>query len=94
MGDLKFAKLAEIGSSEKQMHDELVKIGIPELDAGLITDCLNVGKFCSWLNTDPVTPQAVAGANALIAGKNLPAEVKVTQARFDKLIWEVARKRQ
>ncbi|MBS3069849.1 hypothetical protein J4441_05785 [Candidatus Micrarchaeota archaeon] len=93
MGDQKFSKLAEIQMTEKQAHDELVKIGIPELDAGLITDCLNVGKFCSWLNTDTVTPEAVAGANALIASKNLAAEVKVTRARFDKLIWEVARRK-
>ena len=94
MGDQRFAKLAEAGSSEKQIHDELVKLGIPELDAGLITDCLNVGKYCSWLNTEEVKPEAIAGSNALIAGLKMPSEVKVTQARFDKLIWEVAKKRQ
>ncbi len=82
-------RLKEIGTSEREVYDQLLKFGVPQLDAGLITDCLNVGKACMWQNDDPIENGAVEKVNALILEKNLGMRVIASPSRWGKTIWEV-----
>ena len=48
----KVGRLEGMGMSERGVYEELVKFGIPKLDAGIITDCLNMEKACMWQNDE------------------------------------------
>lgn len=76
--------------SGTQVHQHLRGLGISELDASLISDCINVHKSCSWQNNDEVTDTAVASARKFILDNRLGVDVKMSPARFGKFIWEVS----
>ena len=39
----------------KEIHDSLMSMGVSDLDAGLVADCLHVGKSTTWMNNDLVS---------------------------------------
>ena len=38
----------------KEVHDSLMSMGVSDLDAGLVADCLHVGKSTTWMNNEQV----------------------------------------
>ena len=77
----------------KEVHDKVMSFGVSDLDAGLIADCLNVGKSTTWMNNDPVADNAGERIRAFLNEYGYGFEVTVTPARFDKFIWEVKKRR-
>lgn len=73
----------------QQVADKLKSFGISELDANLVTDCINVGKSCSWQNNDPITGEAVLKARDFIKENGFGIHLDVFDSGRDKFIWEV-----
>jgi hypothetical protein len=77
-----------------EVHGSLRSIGISDLDAGLVADCLNVGKSTSWMNADDVPEGANEKIAAYLAEKGITNfRITVSQARTGKYIWDVKRLR-
>jgi len=71
-----------------QVMERLRGIGLSQLDAGLVTDCVNVHKAVMWQNTDEVSDAQVASAKKFLAENRLGISLEVTPGRFGKYIWE------
>ncbi len=71
-----------------QVLERLKAIGLSELDAGLVTDCVNVHKAVMWQNTDEVSDAQVAAARKFLDDNRLGVSVEVSPGRFGKFIWE------
>ncbi len=89
------AKLAEAASTlnpnklkGSDVMSNLRSIGLSQLDAELVTDCVNVQKACMWQNTDEVTDAQISAAKEFLVKNRLGINVEVTNARFGKYIWE------
>lgn len=79
--------------SPKEVHDKIMSMGASDLDAGLIADCLNVGKSTSWMNNDPVSDNINDKLRAFISEQGYGFEITVTPVRMDKFIWEVKKRK-
>lgn len=98
MSDFKSEQIAKLAEAASQLNPNKLKgsdvmaalksCGLSQLDASLVTDCVNVQKACMWQNTDDVTPEQVATAKEFLLKNNLGINVDVTNARFGKFIWE------
>ncbi|MEM4348473.1 MAG: hypothetical protein QXN37_02795 [Candidatus Anstonellaceae archaeon] len=77
--------------SPKQIHDALMALGVSDLDAGLIADCINVGKSTTWMNNDPVPEEINQKLQDFIKKYDLCFSISVTPVKMDKFIWEVKR---
>jgi len=75
------------------IYEDLKKLGLSELDASLVADCINMQKACTWQNSDPITPEAVDKANDYLSQKNINMRIIVSPSRFDKFIWETKKLR-
>ncbi len=76
--------------NETDILSKITKAGIADQDAKVIADCIVTRKSCSWVNTDPVSRDAVRNLLKLIADNNFKLElsIKEVEAR-GKYIWEV-----
>ena len=76
----------------KEIHSKVLSMGVSDLDAGLVADCLNVGKSTSWMNNDLVAE----GINEKFAGflkeHGYGFEITVTPVNMGKYIWDVKKK--
>jgi len=70
------------------IFEDLKKLGLSELDASLVADCINMQKACTWQNSDPITQEAIQKANEYLSKKNINLKIIVSPSRFDKFIWE------
>ena len=77
----------------KEVHDTVMKMGVSDLDAGLVADCLNVGKSTSWMNNDPVSDGINEKMRVFLAENGYGFEIIVTPVRCDKFIWDVKKRR-
>jgi len=77
----------------KEVHDTVMKMGVSDLDAGLVADCLNVGKSTSWMNNDPVADNINDKMRAFISENGYGFEITVTPVRCEKFIWDVKKRR-
>ncbi len=77
----------------KEVHDKVMSMGVSDLDAGLVADCLNVGKSTSWMNNDPVSDNINDKMKAFIAENGYGFEITVTPVRCDKYIWDVKKRK-
>ncbi|MEM4554227.1 MAG: hypothetical protein QXT25_00040 [Candidatus Anstonellaceae archaeon] len=75
--------------SPKQLYDALMALGISNLDAGLIADCINVGKSTTWMNNDPVPAEVNQKLQDFVKQHGLNFRITVTPVKLDKYIWEV-----
>ncbi|MFA6328821.1 MAG: hypothetical protein WCY41_05230 [Candidatus Micrarchaeia archaeon] len=87
-GQVTLAKL-----TPKEVHDKVMAMGVSDLDAGLVADCLNVGKSTSWMNNDPVSDSINDKIKAFLAENSYAFEIIVTPVRGDKFIWDVKKRR-
>ena len=98
MSDFKAEQIAKLAEAASQLNPNKLKgsdvmaglkaCGLSQLDASLVTDCVNVQKACLWQNTDDVTPEQAAAAQEFLLKNHLGINVEVTNARFGKYIWE------
>lgn len=79
--------------SEKEVHDRVMGMGVSDLDAGLVADCLNIGKSTSWMNNDPVSENINDKLKAFLSQHGYGFEITVTPVRCDKYIWDVKKRR-
>jgi len=77
----------------REVHDKVMAMGVSDLDAGLVADCLNVGKSTSWMNNDMVNEDINSKMKAFLAENGYGFEVTVTPVRMDKFIWDVKKRR-
>ncbi len=98
MSDFKAEQMAKLAEAAAQLNPNKLKgsdvmaalqaCGLSQLDASLVTDCVNVQKACMWQNTDEVTSGQAAAAKEFLLKNGLGINVEVTNARFGKFIWE------
>lgn len=74
-----------------QVMQNFRDFGLSQLDAELLTDCINVQKACTWQNNDEITDDALEKTKVFLKQNNLGISVEVTPARFGKYIWETTR---
>ncbi|VVB56771.1 Uncharacterised protein [uncultured archaeon] len=70
------------------MLAELRRIGLSQLDAELVTDCVNMHKAVVWQNTDEVSDAQMAAVKKFLDDNRLGISVEVTPGRFGKMMWE------
>lgn len=79
--------------SAREVHDRIMAMGVSDLDAGLVADCLNVGKSTSWMNNDPVSDDINGKLRAFLSEHGYGFEITVSPVRMDKFIWDVKKRR-
>ncbi|MCX8197634.1 MAG: hypothetical protein N3F07_00345 [Candidatus Micrarchaeota archaeon] len=78
----------------KQVYDRLVSYGVSDLDAGLVADCINVGKSTTWMNNDPVAEDINQKLAQFLKEHRLGFEITVTPVKMGKYIWDVKKRKQ
>jgi len=73
----------------REEHDKVMAYGVSDLDAGLIADCLNVGKSTTWMNNDPVADDINPKLAGFLKEHGYGFEITVTPVRMGKYIWDV-----
>jgi len=73
----------------KEVHERIMAFGASDLDAGLVADCLHVGKSTTWMNNDPVSDNINEQLAIFLKEHGYGFEITVTPARFGKYIWDV-----
>lgn len=73
----------------REVHDRVMGFGVSDLDAGLVADCLHVGKSTSWMNNDPVADNINEKLSGFLKEHGYGFEITVTPVRMDKFIWDV-----
>ena len=73
----------------KEVHDRIMAFGASDLDAGLVADCLHVGKSTTWMNNDPVSDNINEKLAEFIREHGYGFEITVTPVRMGKYIWDV-----
>jgi hypothetical protein len=73
----------------RQVHDTVMSFGVSDLDAGLVADCLHVGKSTSWMNNDPVSSEAPDKIALFLREHGYGFEITITPVRMGKYIWDV-----
>ncbi len=77
----------------RQVHDAVMSFGASDLDAGLVADCLNVGKSTTWMNNDPVSDSINEKLASFLKENGYGFEIKVSPVRMGKYIWDVKKHR-
>jgi hypothetical protein len=86
-------QIALVKLTPKEVHDKVMAMGVSDLDAGLVADCINVGKSTSWMNNDPVSDNINDKMRAFVAEHGYGFEITVTPVRTDRFIWDVKKRR-
>ena len=73
----------------KEVHDTVMSLGVSDLDAGLVADCIHVGKSTTWMNNDPVADNINERLAGFLKEKGYGFEITVTPVRMGKYIWDV-----
>lgn len=76
----------------KEVHDKVMSFGASDLDAGLVADCLHVGKSTTWMNNDPVSDSINESFASFLKENGYGFEITVTPAR-GRFIWDVKKHR-
>jgi len=76
----------------KEVHDRMMAMGVSDLDAGLVADCLNVGKSTTWMNNEQVAENINEKVSAFLKENGYGFEIVVTPVKMGKFIWDVKKK--
>lgn len=72
------------------LHSKLLALGISDLDAKIVLDCIITKKSCSWMNADFVDDSIINALNKFITENNYSLHVKVDPVPSrGKFIWDV-----
>ena len=84
----------ESEAKSKTIHTVATTAGVPEVDAGLIADCVMHDKCMSWMNTDEPKAGSVEAVNAALVRDNINLKVNCEfYSRGSKYLWETKRLR-
>lgn len=67
-------------------------MGASDLDAGLVADCLHVGKSTTWMNNEQVSDDINVKLAAFLKENGYAFEIIVTPVKMGKYIWDVKKK--
>jgi len=81
-------QLAVAKPTPKYVHDTVMSYGVSDLDAGLVADCLHVGKSTTWMNNDPVSDNINERLSGFLKQHGYGFEITVTPVR-GRYIWDV-----
>lgn len=81
-------QLAVAKPTPKEVHDAVMSFGVSDLDAGLVADCLHVGKSTTWMNNDPVADNINEKLASFVKEHGYGFEITVTPTR-GRYIWDV-----
>ena len=73
----------------KEVHDTVMSFGASDLDAGLVADCLHVGKSTTWMNNDQVADNINERLASFLKEHGYGFEITVTPVKMGKYIWDV-----
>lgn len=79
--------------SPKEVHDRVMAMGVSDLDAGLIADCLNVGKSTTWMNNEQVSEDINGKLKSFLDENGYAFDITVTPVKMGKYIWDVKKRR-
>ncbi len=79
--------------SPKEVHDKLMSFGASDLDAGLVADCLHVGKSTTWMNNEQVPESINEKLSAFLKENGYSFDIVVTPVKMGKYIWDVKKHR-
>ncbi len=73
-----------------EIHKKLMDMGVSDLDAGLVVNCINSKSTYTWMNTDRVTQEQIKQVNGFLAQKGMRVKVELSEVSYQgKFIWEV-----
>ena len=74
----------------KQIHEKLIEMGVSNLDAELVVNCINRKSAYTWLNTDPITREQVRKVNEFIMQNSMGVRIELSEVPYQgKYIWDV-----
>ena len=85
-------QIAVAKPTPKHVHDTVMSYGVSDLDAGLVADCLHVGKSTTWMNNDPVSDNINERLKGFLAEHGYGFEITVIPVR-GRYIWDVKKHR-
>jgi hypothetical protein len=84
---------AAVKLTPKEVHDRVMSFGASDLDAGLVADCLHVGKSTSWMNNEQVSDNINEQLSVFLKENGYGFEIVVTPVKMGKYIWDVKKHR-
>jgi hypothetical protein len=76
--------------NQAEIYQHLLKAGISETDAKVISDCAVTKSSASWVNTDPISKDAVRALLTLAQEQNFGLSFSIKEVpNRGKFIWEV-----
>ena len=76
--------------SPQEIHQKLMALGVSDLDAGLVVNCVTKKSAFTWLNTDQISKEQVASVNEFLASNETEVKVEVSEVPYQsKFIWDV-----
>jgi hypothetical protein len=74
----------------EQLHKKLMEMGVSDLDAGLVVNCVMRKSAYTWLNTDPINGEQIGKVNEFLAENNAGLKILLSEvANQGKYIWDV-----
>lgn len=74
----------------EQIHKKLMEMGVSDLDAGLVVNCITRKSAYTWLNTDPINREQIGNVNEFLATNNTGLKIELSEvANQGKYIWDV-----
>jgi hypothetical protein len=76
--------------SPQEIHQKLMALGVSDLDAGLVVNCISKKSAYTWLNTDPISKEQVQNINDFITSNEMEVKVEVSEVPYQgKFIWDI-----
>jgi hypothetical protein len=76
--------------SPQEIHQKLMGMGVSDLDAGLVVNCVTRKSAYTWLNTDPISKEQVANVNDFLTANEMEVKIEVSEVPYQsKFIWDV-----
>lgn len=74
---------------QAKIYQQLMKSGISETDARVITDCAFTRGSASWMNSDPVSRESVRALLELNEEHKLNLLFSIKETTSGRYLWEV-----
>ena len=74
---------------QAKIYQQIIKFGISETDARIITDCAYTRGSASWMNSDPVSKDSVRALLELNTEHDLNLIFSIKETSSGRYMWEV-----
>ncbi|MFH1447681.1 MAG: hypothetical protein ABIG39_02355 [Candidatus Micrarchaeota archaeon] len=73
-----------------EVHKKLIELGVSDLDAGLVVNCIDKRSTYTWMNTDHITQGHIRTVNDFLLKNDVGIRVELCEVPYrGKYIWEV-----